>query len=122
MLMISGMKPINGATLLGLSFLAVIATTTLARAGGAPKRLGVVAVKLWDVPGQKPLATLLDVENSSQEVGWFGAIRSVAFSPDGKRLVVPAGVRLAKVWDVGTQEEVAELTAVPGLATSQLQS
>jgi WD40 repeat protein len=122
MLMISGMKPINGVILLGLSFLAVVASTTAARAGGAPKRLGFVAVKLWDVPGQKPLATLLDVENSSKEVGWFGAIRSVAFSPDGKRLVVPAGVGLAKVWDLGTQEEVAELTVVPGLATSQLQS
>jgi WD40 repeat protein len=122
MLMISGMKPINAIAFIGLLFLAVVVTATPASAGGAPKRLGFIEVKLWDVPGQKPLGTLLDVENSSKEVGWFGAIRSAAFSPDGKRLVVPAGVGLAKVWDVGTGQEVAELTEVPGLSSTHLQS
>jgi WD40 repeat protein len=122
MLMISGMKLINAITFVGLLFLALVVPATPAKAGGAPKRLGFVEVKLWDVPGKKPLATLLDVENSSRETGWFGAIRSAAFSPDGKRLVVPAGVGKAKVWDVGTQQEMAELTEVPGLSSTHLQS
>jgi WD40 repeat protein len=116
------MKPISTATCVWMSVLVVLATATAAGAGGAPKRLGFVEVKLWDVPGQKPLATLLDVEDSTKEVGWFGSIRSLAFSPDGKRLVVPAGVELAKVWDVATQEELAELTAIPGMESRQLQS
>jgi len=46
--------------------------------------------------------------------GHAGAVHSVAFSPDGKRIVSGSGDRTVKVWDAGTGQEIRSLTGHAG--------
>jgi WD40 repeat protein len=47
--------------------------------------------RLWDLPGAAPAATVLE---GHHDRGW-----SVAFSPDGKRVVTGSSDNTARVWD-----------------------
>ena len=40
--------------------------------------------------------------------GHFGKVRSVAFSPDGKRVVSGSDDHLVKIWDIETETEVCQ--------------
>jgi serine/threonine protein kinase/WD40 repeat protein len=60
-------------------------------------------VRLWNMTTLQPVATLHDF--------MLGA-HSVAFAPDGKRLVAGSnGLEALKLWDVGTRQEVLTLSA-----------
>ena len=56
-------------------------------------------VKLWDAVSGRELLTL---------DGNAGPISSVAFSPDGRRIVAGGWWGLAKVWEAATPEQVEE--------------
>src|SRR5262249_36314426 len=54
-------------------------------------------VKVWDIQSGRETLTL---------TGHTGRVSSVAFSPDGRRLVSEAADRTLKVWDAQTGREV----------------
>ena len=57
-------------------------------------------VKVWDAEKGQELLTLK---------GHTGFVRSVCFSPDGKRLASAAGTRRLEVWDAETGQELLTL-------------
>jgi WD40 repeat protein len=59
-----------------------------------------MTVKLWDLGSGNDLMTL---------TGHTGGVRSVAFSPDGKRLVSGSHDGTVKSWDVATGHEALTL-------------
>src|SRR5262249_3732225 len=75
-----------------------------------PQALGV---KVWNVQTGQELFTLK---------GHSSVVFSVAFSPDGKRLVTGAGIGgggqggEVKVWDVQTRQELPTLDGICGLS------
>jgi WD40 repeat protein len=54
-------------------------------------------VKVWDTQTGRETLTL---------TGHTGRVQSVAFSPDGRRLVSAAADRTVKVWDAQTGQEL----------------
>lgn len=66
-------------------------------------------VVIWDLRNYKRLAVLR---------GHHDEIHSVAFTPDGKRLVSASFDNRVLVWDVRTQRAVARLSGYPGHANS----
>jgi WD40 repeat protein len=63
-------------------------------------------VKLWDTTAWTEKATLEQAHDDR--------INAVTFSPDGKLLATASTDRTAKLWDLGTRQEKAVLTAHPG--------
>lgn len=57
-------------------------------------------IKLWNVKDWKELKSF---------IGHIGAVWSIAFSPDGERLVSGSSDRTVKIWDVSSGEEIATL-------------
>ncbi|BAY99287.1 protein kinase [Tolypothrix tenuis PCC 7101] len=57
-------------------------------------------IKFWDVNSQKPLATLS---------GHSQAVKSVAYSPDGKLLATASDDQTIKLWDVNQLQEIYTL-------------
>ena len=57
--------------------------------------------QLWDLSGPTPVATVLE--------GHRGPVTSVAFSPDGKRVVTGSGDNTARVWDTPPVEDLIPL-------------
>jgi WD40 repeat protein len=57
--------------------------------------------RVWDLSGATPAATVLE--------GHRGHVRSVAFSPDGKRVVTGSDDKTARVWDIPPAEELIPL-------------
>ena len=53
-------------------------------------------IKMWDLATGRPVRTLK---------GHTGPIRSIAFSPDGRRLVSGSWDRTVKLWEGGTEIE-----------------
>ena len=61
--------------------------------------------KVWDAASGKELLTLK---------GHSDAIRSVAFSPDGQRIVTGSGDQTAKVWEAASGKELLTLKGHSG--------
>src|SRR5262249_25497537 len=62
-------------------------------------------VKVWDTRTGRETLTL---------TGHTGRVQSVAFSPDGRRLVSAAADRMAKVWDAQTGQEQLTFKGLAG--------
>jgi WD40 repeat protein len=50
--------------------------------------------------------------------GHEGAVRSAAFSPDGKRIVTASDDTTARLWDAATGKQIRELTGHAGIVLS----
>ncbi len=76
--------------------------------GGYDRDTGSITIKLWDALSG---AELITIAQGGQAPGEFGesetAPYSLAFSPDGKRIV--SGGKVTKVWDVNSGDEVMTL-------------
>jgi WD40 repeat protein len=77
-------------------------TDLYARKDGKRRRYGDEVVYLWDAETGKPLFLLH---------GHQDRVTSVAFSADSRRLVTGSWDRTARIWDVGTGQEVKALEA-----------
>jgi WD40 repeat protein len=63
---------------------------------------GLGLVKVWSVSARKVVASLAGHT-------CYNAVRSVAFSPDGRHIVSGSDDNLVKVWSVSARKEVASL-------------
>ncbi len=65
------------------------------------------AVWLWDVPRGKIIRKLVNYKEGKNFMSTFSGVDSASFSLDGTRLVTADGT--ARIWDVASFEELAEL-------------
>jgi WD40 repeat protein len=66
-------------------------------------------IKVWDAQTGRETLTLKKLS---------GYVRSVSFSPDGKRIVSGSGDKTLKVWDAQTGQETRTLKGHTGFVTS----
>jgi WD40 repeat protein len=69
--------------------------------------IGPYPLRIWDVSREKVGSTLR---------GHTDAVRSIAWSLDGRRLVSASNDGTVKVWDVNTGEELLTFRGEPGAA------
>jgi WD40 repeat protein/serine/threonine protein kinase len=64
------------------------------------------AVKVWDAASGRELLTLKGHSSGTNSMAFSPAINSVAFSPDGQRIVTGSYDYTAKVWEVASGKEL----------------
>ena len=71
-----------------------------------------------------PEVKVWDLATGKEHLGWRvpGSISSIAFSPDGRRLFTPGGVKegMVTVWDATTGEQVSHFGTALGLNVNYL--
>jgi WD40 repeat protein len=67
------------------------------------------AIRLWDLRSRKEMA------NPLESTG--GPVKTIAYHPDGFRLVTGGKDRLVRVWDLFTKQEILELDGALGEVT-----
>jgi WD40 repeat protein len=75
-----------------------------------------LTVAIWDLTGA-PFQSSVQLDPEIEPIsclGHTGSVTSLAFSPDGKRLVSAGEDRAVKLWDTGTGQEALTLGGHPG--------
>ena len=101
---------VTGGELLSLTHANAVSSVAF---NGDGNRIVTGVGEWWANPGKEPgEAKVWDAATGEELLalkGHTGAVRSVALSPDGKRIVTGSNDRTARVWDTGTGQEVIAL-------------
>jgi WD40 repeat protein len=76
------------------------------------------AVELWDAASGKNIRTLGRRQSVQVYPGSVSSISSVAFSPDGKRILTGSADKTVRVWSVASGEEMGSLIEQTGPVSS----
>jgi WD40 repeat protein len=100
----------TAGSVLGLSSAGDVALTLAAGSGSEG-----AAVIVWDVSSGRPLHRI--------DAAQGGAIRSLLFAPDGRRILTTGGDGTARLWDLATGEQISIMAGQgPGIEDARFSS